>query len=156
VLGIGGVASHFHLGAGGREIGYFGRLVLTSNVTAVTGACMLVRKAVYEEVGGLNASDLTVAFNDVDFSLKVAAAGYRNVWTPFARLYHHESPSRGRDTDPAKAARFLREVRYMQERWATTIYEDPFYNVNFSLDNPDFKRGAPRRAKPWQALTQAP
>jgi O-antigen biosynthesis protein len=154
-IGIGGVASHFHLGASGDDPGYCGRLVLISNVSAVTGACMLLRKAVFEEVGGLNARDLAVAFNDVDFSLKVAAAGYRNVWTPFARLYHHESPSRGRDVEPAKAARFLREVRYMQQRWATTLYEDPFYNVNFSLDNSDFKRGAPRRSKPWLDETQA-
>jgi GT2 family glycosyltransferase len=157
VLGVGGVAAHVHLGAMANNQGYFGRLFLISNVSAVTGACMLVRKSLFEEVGGLNASDLTVAFNDVDFSLKVAAAGYRNVWTPFALLYHRESSSRGSDADPAQEARFQREVRYMRDRWGETLRVDPFYNINFSLDNPGFERATPpRRAKPWLASIQAP
>jgi GT2 family glycosyltransferase len=116
----------------------------------VTGACLVVRKAVYEEVGGLNAADLTVAFNDVDFSLKVAARGYLNAWTPFALLFHHESPSRGTDLHPEKAARFRREVLYMQRTWGKTLEADPFYNVNFSLANSNFELAIPgRRMKPW-------
>jgi GT2 family glycosyltransferase len=150
VLGVGGVAAHLHLGLGAKDAGYFGRLQLSSNVSAVTGACLVVRKAVYEEVGGLNAADLTVAFNDVDFSLKVAARGYLNAWTPFALLFHHESPSRGTDFEPEKAARFRREVLYMQRTWGKTLEADPFYNINFSLANSNFELAIPgRRAKPW-------
>jgi GT2 family glycosyltransferase len=150
VLGAGGVAGHLHLGEGASHSGYFGRLCLPSNVSAVTGACLIVRKSIFHEVGGLNATDLTVAFNDVDFCLKVAAAGYLNVWTPFALLYHHESPSRKKDTEPEKAARFRREVLYMQRTWGEVLESDPFYNANFSLADARFELAAPaRRAKPW-------
>jgi GT2 family glycosyltransferase len=156
VLGVGGVAAHLHSGFGARDAGYFGRLLLASNVSAVTGACLVVRKTVYEEVGGLNATDLAVAFNDVDFSLKVAAKGYRNAWTPFALLFHHESPSRGTDLNPEKAARFRREVFYMQRTWGETLEADPFYNVNFSLGSSNFELVIPgRRAKPWMASSPA-
>lgn len=154
VLGVGGVAAHLHPGLGAKDAGYFGRLQLASNVSAVTGACLVVRKAIYDEVGGLNAADLTVAFNDVDFSLKVAARGYLNAWTPFALLFHHESPSRGTDLQPEKAARFRREVLYMQRTWGKTLEADPFYNVNFSLANSNFELAIPgRRIKPWMVAS---
>jgi GT2 family glycosyltransferase len=156
VLGVGGVAAHLHSGFGAKDTGYFGRLQLASNVSAVTGACLVVRKAVYEEVGGLNAAHLAVAFNDVDFSLKVAAKGYRNVWTPFALLFHHESPSRGTDLQPEKAARFRQEVFYMQRTWGNILETDPFYNVNFSLGSSNFELVIPgRRPKPWMASSPA-
>jgi glycosyltransferase involved in cell wall biosynthesis len=156
VLGVGGVAAHLHSGFGAKDAGYFGRLQLASNVSAVTGACLVVRKAVYEEVGGLNAAHLAVAFNDVDFSLKVAAKGYRNVWTPFALLFHHESPSRGTDLQPEKAARFRQEVFYMQRTWGNILETDPFYNVNFSLGSSNFELVIPgRRPKPWMASSPA-
>jgi GT2 family glycosyltransferase len=118
----------------------------------VTAACLVVRKALFEEVGGLNAVDLPVAYNDVDLCLKIAARGHLNVWTPFALLYHHESPSRGLDRlSPEKAARAQREAEYMLKSWGETLTRDPFYNVNFSLKTPDFELATPpRRKKPWK------
>ena len=93
---------------------------------------MVVRRAIYEQVGGLD-ERLQVAFNDVDFCLRLLEAGYRNVWTPFAELVHHESASRGRDESPEKRARFLGEVGYMEERWGDVLLCDPAYNRNLSL-----------------------
>ena len=90
VLGVGGVAGHFHHLSDRNDAGYFGRAVLTSTVSAVTGACLVVRKSVFDEVGGLDERNLPVAFNDVDFCLRVRAKGYRNVWTPHAELFHLE------------------------------------------------------------------
>jgi GT2 family glycosyltransferase len=151
ILGIGGVAGHFHVYADNDDPGYYSRLQLTSNVSAVTAACMVVKKSIFEEVGGLNAVDLKVAFNDVDLSLRIAARGYLNVWTPFALLYHHESPSRGRDLDPVNAARFEQECRYMKKTWSETLKRDPFYNVNFSLARPNCDLNTPsRRVRPWK------
>ena len=149
-LGVGGVAGHFFLNAPRDASGYVWRLQLTSNVSAVTAACLLVKKSIFEEVGGLNAVDLKVAFNDVDLSLKIAARGYLNVWTPYALLCHHESPSRGSDADPVNAARFQREVHYMQETWGEALQHDPFYNVNFSLSSANCELAKqPRRVRPW-------
>lgn len=153
ILGIGGVANHFnHLLRRGAR-GYFGRNILTSSVSAVTGACLIVRKSIYEEVGGLNEQDLPVAFNDVDLCLKIRECGYRNVWTPFAELYHHESASRGADDSPEKIARFTREIDYMKRTWGTSLMRDPYYNPNlsnrigecFDLAFP------PRTSRPWQS-----
>jgi len=104
----------------------------------VTGACLLVRKAVFEEVGGLDAENLPVAFNDVDFCLKVRAAGYRNLWTPYAELYHHESVSRGSDDTKAKRARAQAEADYMRRTWGEALYNDPAYNPNLTLAHEDF------------------
>jgi len=118
ILGIGGVAGHAHQYFPKDEPGYFSRLRIIHNVSAVTGAAMVVRRDVYQEVGGLNAEHLPVAFNDVDFCLKVRKAGYRNVWTPYAELYHHESKSRGADTTQEKMARFQAECAFMMESWA--------------------------------------
>ena len=153
VLGVGGVANHFNHGLSRWGIGYFGRVTsLTSTVSAVTGACLLVRKSVFEEVGGLNEIDLAVAFNDVDFCLKVRKSGYRNVWAPHAELYHHESASRGNDNTPEKSARFRREIEYMLVTWGTELEHDPFYNDNFSTEIGRCFQLAfpPRRQKPWQ------
>jgi GT2 family glycosyltransferase len=150
-LGIGGVAGHSYLNAMRRDTGYFGRLVLTSNVSAVTGACLLVRKAVFEEVGGLDAVNLPVAFNDVDLCLKIREKGYRNIWTPFALLYHHESPSGGSDADPDKAARARREIEFMRRKWADELERDPYFNLNLSLHSQSFNLAfPPRREKPWK------
>jgi glycosyltransferase involved in cell wall biosynthesis len=150
-LGIGGIAGHPHLSAMRPDTGYFGRLALTSNVSAVTAACLVVRKALFEEVGGLDAVNLPVAFNDVDLCLKIKAKGYRNVWTPFALLYHHESPSRGSDGDPDKAARARREIEFMRCKWGYEINRDPYFNLNLSLQSPSFHLAfPPRRQKPWK------
>lgn len=150
VLGIMGVANHAHYKAGRDELGHFGRLVLASDVSAVTGACLIVRRALYEEVGGLDAVNLPVSFNDVDFCLKLLTRGYRNIFTPFAMLYHHESPSRGSDMAPDKIERHRREAQFMRQTWAPLLDRDPFYNVNLTLNACDFSLAfPPRRVKPW-------
>lgn len=138
ILGIGGVANHAHINLSRFLPGYFGRAVVINNFSAVTGACLLVRKDIYHKVGGLNARDLAVAFNDVDFCLKVRNAGYLNVWTPYAEMYHLESVSRGRDNTPEKRERFVREVAYMQETWAGSLQSDPYYSLHLSRKLPDF------------------
>ncbi|MGY2937406.1 GT2 family glycosyltransferase [Bradyrhizobium sp. GM6.1] len=151
VLGVGGVANHFSHLLPRSAPGYFGRNQLTSSVSAVTGACLVIRKSIYDEVGGLDQRNLPVAFNDVDFCLRVSERGYRNVWTPHAELYHHESVSRGLDNVPKKADRFQKEVDYMRRRWAAKLASDPFYNQNLSLEiGESFQLGfPPRRSKPW-------
>lgn len=133
ILGLGGVAGHWHSNLPRESPGYFGRLKVVQNLSAVTGACLLVRKSVYDQVGGLDEEHLKVAFNDVDFCLKVREAGYLNVWTPFAELYHLESASRGIE-DPQKVARFRQEIAYMEERWSAALASDPYYSPNLALD----------------------
>ena len=137
-IGINGVAAHSHKHYIKKHPGYFSRLYVSQNLMAVTAACLLVRKEVFEEVGGLNEQDLTVAFNDVDFCLKVHAAGYRNLWTPYAQLYHHESISRGYEDNPEKQARFKREIDYMVSTWQTDKLQDPYYNPNLTLRSENF------------------
>ncbi|MFL1455751.1 glycosyltransferase [Marinobacter sp. GN3S48] len=138
ILGIGGVAGHAHKYFDRYADGYFSRLHLVQNVSAVTGACLLVRKHVFDEVGGLDEKNLAVAFNDVDFCLKVREAGYRNVWTPYAEAYHHESVSRGADDTPEKRNRHNREADYMRKRWGEALLSDPAYNPNLTLIHEDF------------------
>lgn len=147
VLGVGGVAGHSQKHMRRTSEGYFGRGVLTQTYSAVTAACCVVRKTTYEEVGGLNEVDLMVAFNDVDFCLKVRQAGYRNVWTPFAELYHHESASRGYEDTPEKQERFTREEQYMLNRWGYLLQDDPAYNPNLTLEHEDFTLAWPPRRK---------
>ena len=133
-----------------RHIGYFGRLVLTQEFSCVTAACLVMRKAVYEEVDGLDETNLAVSFNDVDLCLRIRQKRYLVVWTPHAELYHMESASRGRDTHPEQAERARNEVRYMKARWGESLLRDPYYNPNLSLDNVNFTLAFPPRAqKPW-------
>jgi O-antigen biosynthesis protein len=134
VLGIGGVAGHVHRYLPGDDAGYCHRASVTQNLSAVTGACLLVRKALYQEVGGLNATHLAVAFNDIDLCLKLRDAGYRNLYTPHALLTHHESISRGRDDTEEKSQTFKQEYTYMQNTWRNKLRDDPAYNVNLSLE----------------------
>lgn len=138
ILGLGHVAGHAHRFAERDSVGYYDRLKFVQNYSAVTGACLLVRRSIYEQVGGLNERDLPVAYNDVDFCLRVRALGYRNLWTPHAELYHHESVSRGEDDTPEKKARFDREVAYMRTTWAKELEHDPCYNPNLSRLREDF------------------
>lgn len=138
VVGLGGVAGHSHKHYPRQHAGYFGRLQCVQNYLAVTAACLLVRKAVYEQVGGLNESDLKVAFNDVDFCLKVYKAGYRNLWTPYAELYHYESKSRGIEDTPEKQARFQVEVNYIRNNWLALIEHDPCYSIYLTRSFEDF------------------
>ena len=144
VLGIGKVAGHSHKLVSRQAAGYFGRLLIRQEYSAVTGACLVVRRAIYEEVGGLNETDLAVAFNDVDFCLKVREAGYRNIWTPYAEMYHFESASRKTEDTPEKLARFRREVNYMEGTWANVLFSDPAYNPNLSMNHEDFRPGIPK------------
>ena len=118
---------------------------MTQNFQAVTAACLLVRKSTYLQVGGLEEEHLKVAFNDIDFCLKLAEAGWRNVWTPYAEMYHHESATRGLDTSPEKKARFDSEVQYMLKRWGGVLLKDPTYNPNLSLDDAQFSLAFPPR-----------
>ncbi len=139
VLGIDGVASHSHLGMPDADPGYFARMVLVHEVSAVTGACMALRAEVFAEVGGFDARDLKVAFNDVDLCLRIRAAGYRIVWTPFAKLVHHESKSRGAEDTPEKRARFEAEMNTMLDRWGPDLRSDPYYNVNLSRKSAHYR-----------------
>ena len=138
VIGINGVAGHSHKHYPKSHLGYFSRLFVAQDLLAVTAACLLLRKTTFDEVGGLNERDLTVAFNDVDLCLKVHKAGYRNLWTPYAELYHHESISRGREDNPEKIARFKREVDYMLNTWHTNTLFDPYYNPNLTIERENF------------------
>lgn len=142
IAGIGGVAAHAFCKFPGKHPGYFARMMLVSNYTVVTAACLLVRKRIFEEVAGLD-ENIAVAFNDVDLCLKIHAAGYRNAWTPYAELIHHESATRGRDSDPVKIARFRREHAYMRARWGGL--EDPCYSPNLTLNNTQFMMADPPR-----------
>jgi GT2 family glycosyltransferase len=137
IVGFGGVADHAHLRLPKGHCGYFGRAVLQQELSAVTGACLMVRRKLFEAVGGLD-EQLAVAFNDVDFCLRLKAAGYRNIWTPFAELIHHESASRGLDDNPEKIARFRQESHFMYMRWGKTLQLDPFYNPNLSATKADY------------------
>ena len=150
IIGMGGVAGYAHPRIERSNIGVFGGSRTIRNYSAVTAAALAIRKEIFDEVGGLDEINLAVAFNDVDFCLRVQEAGYRNLYTPFAELYHHESVSRGHETTPEKAARFEREALYMKDRWATLIKDDPCYSPNLSLMRGftlDPGRGA---AWPWQ------
>ncbi|MGE3064312.1 MAG: glycosyltransferase [Hyphomicrobiaceae bacterium] len=151
IVGKGGVAGHVFVGAPADAIGQMGRLRLAQDMSAVTAACCLVRRSIYEQVGGMDEEALKVAFNDIDFCLKVRAAGYRNAWTPHAVLYHHESRTRGYEDTPAKRARFESEVNVMRARWPAAIAADPAYNRNLSLGDGDFAPAFPPRVdKPWR------
>lgn len=145
ILGIQGVANHAFKGQDRSAPGYMGRGQLIQSLSAVTAACLFVRKEVYEEVGGLNEVDLAVAFNDVDFCLRITEKGYRNIWTPYAELYHHESKTRGFEDTPEKQARFKKEVEYMRKRWGKLLDNDPAYNPNLTLDRSDFSIAFPPR-----------
>jgi O-antigen biosynthesis protein len=138
ILGIGGVAGHAHKHFRREEPGYFGRLRIAQNISAVTAACLVVRRSVYEEVGGLDEVNLTVAFNDVDFCLRVRQRGYLNLWTPFAELYHHESVSRGSDTAPERLVRAKAEIAHMLLTWQDELRRDPYYSPHLTMVHEDF------------------
>jgi glycosyltransferase involved in cell wall biosynthesis len=145
IVGIGGVAAHIYKNLPCDAMGYFGRAQLLQGITCVTAACLLVKRSIYQEVGGLDEENLKVAFNDVDFCLKIHEAGYENIWTPYALLYHHESASRGYEDTPEKMQRFNGEVNFMKERWGKRLMEDPFYSPNLTLDHPHLSLAFPPR-----------
>ena len=140
VIGLGAhrTAGHVHYRQKRENLGYMGRLCYTQNMTAVTGACLMVKRALYEEAGGLDES-FAVSLNDVDFCLKLRRMGYLNVFTPFAELYHFESISRGLDDEGERAERYNDESARFRKKWERELAAgDPYFNPNFSLDKPDF------------------
>lgn len=153
ILGIGGVAAHAWQTHPRGAAGQAHRNLLQQNLSAVTAACLVIRRGVYLEVGGLD-ENLRVAFNDVDFCLKVRAAGYRNLWTPYAELYHHESASRGAEDTLEKRDRFRKEVEYVTKKWGDALQHDPAYNPNLTLTINDFTLALPPR--PWPPLDGKP
>jgi len=137
VLGIGGVAGHSHKGYQAHHLGYYNHLITVNNYSAVTGACLMCRRDVFEEVGGLD-EELAVAFNDVDFCLKLVRQGYRNIYLPHVVLYHYESKSRGYEDTPEKERRFKRESKLMKQRWGNLLKNDPCYNPHLSRIRQDY------------------
>ncbi|MES9814080.1 MAG: glycosyltransferase [Candidatus Thiodiazotropha sp.] len=138
VLGLGGVAGHAMKYSSKDNKGYMGRSVLIQNYTAVTAACLLLRRDVFDAVDGFDSEHLAVAFNDVDLCIRIYQAGYYNLWTPYAELYHHESASRGAEDTPEKQKRFSGEAEYMLEKYGPLLQRDPAYNPNLTRIAEDF------------------
>jgi O-antigen biosynthesis protein len=137
VIGIGDAAGHAHRSLPAGDPGYFRMAHVPHYVSAVTAACLVIDKSKFDLVGGFD-EELAVAFNDVDFCLKVKAAGWQNVYVPHAVLLHYESKSRGNDASRRNASRFRRELQLLQERWATKTYDDPVHNPNLDRYNETF------------------
>lgn len=150
-VGPGGIANHLHSFIERDDPGYCNRAMVAQELSAVTAACLITWRDLYQRLGGLNEKRLPVAFNDVDYCLRVRETGYRVVWTPHAELYHHESVSRGKDTTYQKKWRASREAAYMRKRWRQVMLNDPFYNPNLSYQRPDFSLShAPLIEQPWK------
>ncbi len=138
IIGFGGVAGHAFIGQDRDDNGYFSRIISVQDLSAVTAACLMVRRSVFDEVEGLN-EEFKVAFNDIDFCLKVRKAGYLVVYNPYAQFYHYESKSRGQEDSADKVARFQQETGLFGERWGELLENgDPYYNPNLTLDKADF------------------
>jgi O-antigen biosynthesis protein len=145
-LGVYNVAGHAFRMFDRLSPGYFGNLQLARRTSAVTAACMLVRREAWEQIGGMDEVNLPVAFNDVDLCLRLRAAGWEIVWTPYAELYHHESLSRGPDTVGERADDFKQEVAYVEARWGfEALRRDKYYNPNLTLDAEDYSLAWPPR-----------
>ena len=144
ITGLGVVAGHAHKHLRKGHDGYHKRAVLHQSFSVVTAACLLLRRDVFEQVGGLD-EQLAIAFNDVDFCLRVREAGYRNVWMPYAEMTHHESATRGGEDTEAKQARFSTEIDFLMARWGNKLMADPAYSANLTLDSEDFSYAWPPR-----------
>ncbi len=139
IVGLGKIAGHGHKAFPRNYHGFMGRLLYVQNYSAVTGACLMVKKDIYLKLGGLDEENFAVAFNDIDFCLRVRELGYLICYTPFAELYHYESISRGYEDTPEKKARFNRESQSFSTRWEEILKNgDPYYNPNLTLDNEKF------------------
>ena len=150
VVGPGGCAHHLFGVLEGDDPGYMKRAVLPQDLSAVTAACLVTPKKLFQKLGGLDAVNLKVAFNDVDYCLRVREAGLRVIYTPYAEFFHYESVSRGKDDNDEKRARSESEANYIRERWPEVIERDPFYNPNLNYARPDFTVGkVPRIDWPW-------
>ena len=160
ILGLGGVAGHSHKNLPEklfhrkqssksnmvrRSPGYFGRAALVSNFSAVTAACLVIKKSIYQKVGGLDELHLGIAFNDVDLCCRLLEAGHANVWTPYAELFHHESRTRGYENTKNKKRRFKKEAEYMKSKWKELLAFDPAYSPNLTLNQEDFSYAWPPR-----------
>ena len=138
VIGFGGIAGHCFVQQPRGNTGYCHRIICAQDYSAVTAACMMVKRSVFEEVGGLT-EELAVAFNDIDFCMKVRQKGYLVVYNPYAELYHYESKSRGLEDTPEKQERFHKEIRTFETRWPEILKNgDPYYNPNLSLETQNF------------------
>lgn len=138
ILGLGGTAGHAHKHFGRSHPGYMARASIAQNLSACTAACLMMRRDVFDEVGGLDES-FEVAFNDVDLCMKIRKKGYLVVFTPYAELYHYESKSRGNDSTPEKLERFRGEIDRFKEKWQKQLDDgDPYYNPNLTLTRDDF------------------
>lgn len=149
VFGIGGIAGHSHKGRWRGDPGNWGKIALPSTFSAVTGACLLTSKKLFEEVGGFNETDLPIQFNDLDLCLKIGATGQRCVYTPFAELIHHESLSRGHEVKTQDRDRFESERAYMKKTWGKVLENDPYYNPNLSNLIEDYSLAYPPR-RSWK------
>ena len=145
IIGLGGMAGHGFKFLARETPGYYWKPFLIQNYSAVTAACLIMRRQIFEEVGGLNEKHLKVAFNDVDLCLRLRERGYRIVWTPYAELYHLESASRGVDNTLKKYLRLRHELNYMKSRWGETLLNDPYYNSNLTIEYEDFSLAYPPR-----------
>jgi GT2 family glycosyltransferase len=152
IVGLGGVAGHAFKGKPSDDPCYMDRAVLTQEYSAVTAACLLTPRAVYDRVGGLNEDQLTIAFNDIDYCLKVRELGKKVVYTPHAEFIHHESASRGKEDTREKKARFASECQYMKARWGHWLAWDPAYNPNLTNSFEDLSLATPPRVAHRQFL----
>ena len=138
VIGFGGIAGHCFVQQKRDATGYCHRIICAQDYSAVTAACMMVKRQAFEKVGGLS-EEFQVAFNDIDFCLRLGEAGYLVVYNPYAELYHYESKSRGLEDTPEKVARFNREIASFEKHWGKVLDKgDPYYNPNLTLDSQDF------------------
>lgn len=138
ITGIGGIAGHSHKYWSADETGYGQRTHVVQNFSAVTGACLLTRRTLFQELGGFDADNLPVAFNDVDYCLRLRESGHLIVWTPYAKLLHHESYTRGPEDTPEKQACYNQARSYMLQRWGSRLAHDPYYNSNLTLTAENF------------------
>jgi len=151
IIGLGGVAGHNFRHEPGHSRGYDDRLGLCQELSCVTAACLVTKKSVYQKVGGLDDLNLRIAFNDVDFCLKVRELGLKVIWTPFAELYHLESASRGSDLSKENIHRWNAEYTFMRGKWKHVLEADPFYNPNLAITDEDFSLAhPPRLIHPWE------
>ncbi|WOT06970.1 glycosyltransferase family 2 protein [Shewanella youngdeokensis] len=137
IMGLGGYAAHSHRGISNHDSGYCNRIHVNQQLSAVTAACLVVRKTLFDELGGLD-EDFQVAYNDVDFCLRASSLGAQNVYCASAELYHYESKSRGEDNTVEKQARFEKEKKKLKARWEDIILNDPFYSRHLTRSREDF------------------
>jgi GT2 family glycosyltransferase len=158
IVGLGevGIAGHAHAGKPRGYTGEKGRALLTQNLSAVSTACLVLRRELFLAVGGLDEEHLPTEFYDIDLCLRIRSLGYRNVWTPYAELYHDESASQEQEETPQRKACVKAAAAYLRQRWGTLLARDPAYNPNLALGRESFRLAFPPRVeKPWLEQTMA-